>query len=406
VGPSASDAPQSGDSYAKLKTIWAPEDPDHPEIVFQFTAGKPGGGATVEAQAFMGEGETFRVVSYPLTSQQDEVTKTLDFNPCTHPGGSDLPGTRGEFSVSVFEGESGAITAGGAEFTTLGPDTTKPAITINSQPPPGRVEPGNEILIDATAQENRNGPSWQRGVKSFQLTATPGGQVGEPQQARSPLPLPCDRKQWSLATQGTYLVPANAPVIEICAIAEDFAGNIQTKCNKYYTGKVWKGKARVTSSVVYPGPASPTYRDGWELEFTFVVGSDGTIEGQGTAELTSAPTCSPIGWCPPPAMVASSSLTHIEYQVLGEETEAGFSLRFGRVRFDESIHKATVAGFASMFGAGWRSPSGGTPVFVAVSGTSGTGQGMWQFRSGNPPATYSANGKITLECVTCEEPVG
>ncbi len=161
-------------------------------------------------------------------------------------------------------------------------------------------------------------------------------------------------------------------------------------------GESWKGTANVTSSAVYP-EGGGTCRDGWELEFTFVASPEGTIDGQGTAELTSGPTCPfPINDVP--------SVAHVEYQVLGEETSGGFSLRFA-LATSGFAYGATLAGFFSIFSVP-ASPSGGPPVAVAVSGTSGTGQGMWQFQSGTPPATYSANGTITLECVSCEEAAG
>lgn len=155
-------------------------------------------------------------------------------------------------------------------------------------------------------------------------------------------------------------------------------------------GESWKGTANVTSSAVWPDAG--TCRDGWALEFTFGVGSDGTIDGQGTGGLTSAPTC--------PFPITIPSWDHVEIQVLGEETAGGFSLRFALVSF-EPADGATYAGFHSMFGGG-SLPLVGSPVVVAVSGTSGTGQGMWQIEA----SASSANGTITIECVTCEEAVG
>jgi hypothetical protein len=151
-------------------------------------------------------------------------------------------------------------------------------------------------------------------------------------------------------------------------------------------GETWEGTADVTSLVVYPGPDA-TCQDGWLLEFTFVASAEGTVEGQGTGDLTTPPTCSfPID--------ASSVMTHVDYQVLGEETAGGFSLRFALLEINAG---AQLAGFFSIFDVP-ASPTGGAPVSVAVSGTSGTGQGTWQFES---TATYSANGTITIECVTC-----
>lgn len=157
----------------------------------------------------------------------------------------------------------------------------------------------------------------------------------------------------------------------------------------------WKGTANIASSAVYP-EGSGSCQDGWELDFTFGVSDEGTIEGQGKADLTSGPTCPfPVG----------PSYELYEYRVLGEETVGGFSIRFALETFGP-VGGAEYAGFVSMFGFP-APPSGGPPVSVAVSGTSGTGQGSWRFESGNPPATYSAKGKITIECVaSCEESAG
>jgi hypothetical protein len=177
-------------------------------------------------------------------------------------------------------------------------------------------------------------------------------------------------------------------VNRLTVLARD-AGNALPEC--------WKGSAKITSSAVYPDAASNTCRDGWKVEFAFAASPEGTIDGQGTAELTSGPTC-------PFPTTGVQSWEHVEFRVLGEETSGGFSLRFALGAW-KPADGATLAGFGSMFGNP-ALPSGGPPVVVAVSGTSGVGEGMWQFQSGNPPAAYSANGTIAIECATCEEAVG
>jgi hypothetical protein len=157
----------------------------------------------------------------------------------------------------------------------------------------------------------------------------------------------------------------------------------------------WEGTATIATSAVYP-EGGTSCQDGWELEFTFVVTGEGTIDGLGTADLTSTPTCSfpidPTPW-----------QDHAEYRVLGEETAGGFSLRFALAPPGLTPNAgAQVGGLASIFSVP-ASPSGGPPVAVAVSGNSGTGRGMWQFET---TATYSANGTIEVECVTCEDAAG
>jgi hypothetical protein len=194
----------------------------------------------------------------------------------------------------------------------------------------------------------------------------------------------------SAATRRRRFVVAISLVL-LAASCDGGATEVANETTGALVGESWEGAADVTSLVVYPGPDA-TCQDGWLLEFTFVASAEGTIDGQGTGELTTPPTCSfPIGDVP--------SVSHVDYQVLGEETAGGFSLRFALATSGVS-QGATLAGFFSIFDVP-ASPTGGAPVSVGVTGTSGTGQGAWQFESGNPPATYSANGTITIECVTC-----
>lgn len=157
-------------------------------------------------------------------------------------------------------------------------------------------------------------------------------------------------------------------------------------------GESWRGTASITSSAAYP--EGDTCQDGWELQFTFVASADGTIEGQGTAVLTTPPTCTfPINDVP--------SFADVEYQVLGYSGAGGFSLRFALATSGFSADEGgSLGGFSSIFSVP-ASPSGGPPVSVAVSGTSGTGRGAWQYET---TATYSANGTIMIECVASCEP--
>ncbi len=256
--------------------LYAYLDPDAAGIELQFRAGMPGGNATVELQATMA-GNT-RTLLYPLSSQASEAFGWVNFNPCVHPGGSDLPGTEAEFSVSVVE-PGDIVQAGGFDTTSLGPDETKPVVTIDSEPPNrSQVEPGDEIVLDATAEENRQGPTWQEGLNSFKLISEPGGLVGEEQRSDAGSPQPCDSKQWSLTSHATYTVPDDAPaVIKICGEALDFGGNFSDPdaCNEYYTGEVWQGP--LTGRAVIPGcDPNPVPITG---ELDAVVAGDGTVTG-------------------------------------------------------------------------------------------------------------------------------
>jgi hypothetical protein len=168
-------------------------------------------------------------------------------------------------------------------------------------------------------------------------------------------------------------------VNRLADLARD-AGNALPEC--------WKGTANVATSSANP---LASCQDGWELEFTFGVSAEGTIDGQGTAVLTSTPTCNfPIDPVP--------FIDRHEYQVSGEETAGGFSIRFSGVR-KTPANGTEVGGLPSIY-----AEAGAQPIEIAVSGNTGTVQGMWRYQSG--VATLTANGTITLECVTCEEPGG
>jgi hypothetical protein len=305
---------------------------------------------------------------------------------CALPGGSDLPGTVVRWTATGSEGTTASVALtvpdfGGALM-----------VDMASVPEPGRVDPGQRIALRGMAIV----PPTSLGIRELVLTVN--GQelqrVGNLSETSSPEP--CDDGRLGAITYTHYDVPQDAPSeIEICAHAVGFDGTEAEHCIKFFTGEVWEGSANITSSAVYP-EGSGSCQDGWELDFTFGVSDEGTIEGQGKADLTSGPTCPfPVG----------PSYELYEYRVLGEETVGGFSIRFALETFGPA-GGAEYAGFVSMFGFP-APPSGGPPVSVAVSGTSGTGQGSWRFESGNPPATYSAKGKITIECVaSCEESAG
>ena len=123
-------------------------------------------------------------------------------------------------------------------------------------------------------------------------------------------------------------------------------------------GESWEGTAEVTSLVVYPGPDA-TCQDGWDLEFTFVASVDGTIDGVGTADLTTPPTCSfPINDVP--------TVAHVEYQVLGRLLRVASSFdSHSRPRVPE--RRRDLGGFFSIFSVP-ASPTGGPPVGITVSG--------------------------------------
>lgn len=306
---------------------------------------------------------------------------------CSLPGGSDMPGTVVQWTATGSDGETSAAEDSLPDF-----GATLEAL-VQSIPDEGTtVEPGQQIELRGMAVVVP--PAL--GISKLSLRA--GDQLIQEvaNVSETSSPVACDYGRYGALNRTHYIVPENPPaIIRICAHAEGFDGTVSDHCIEFYTGEVWKGTATITSTAVYP-EGGGTCRDGWALEFTFAASPEGTIDGQGTADLTSGPTCPfPIDDVP--------SAGHVEYQVLGEKTAGGFSLRFALAAPGFS-NGATLAGFFSIFDVP-ASPAGGPPVAVAVSGTNGTGQGTWQYLSEvPPPAKYSANGTITLECVASCEP--
>ncbi|MEP7228326.1 MAG: hypothetical protein ABI785_13240, partial [Gemmatimonadales bacterium] len=293
------------DAAVELMVFDSPVDYYFPRITIVVRTDLPGGDGRVEARAMMG-GST-RTVSFEHVGG---LSTELDFNPCAHPGGSDLPGTEAEFSVSLFEGESSESIAGEQILTVLGPDETPPDVTINSDPPNrSHVEPGDEIALDATALEH-GFATWQEGLNTFKLLARPGGQIGDVIRSTAGSAQPCGNKQWSLTSQATYTVPDDAPaVIKICGEALDFAGNFSEPdaCNEYYTEEVAGALSGVTGSYVIHRDITTDSGGGYvetdtqitQLFFNLVAVGGNRLEGQGSQSFDrdysyAAPTECPL----------------------------------------------------------------------------------------------------------------
>jgi hypothetical protein len=261
------------------------------------------------------------------------VTEFLSFRPCSHPGGSDLPGANVSFESILSDGN--AEVASVVDLVTLGPDDSRPAVTLNITPRSGsRVEPGDEILFDVTAQEARTGLSWQTGLRELRVRAIPGEDLVPQERADSDRAQTCASKQWSLATQGSYTVPDDPPAtFRICPLAIDFAGNQNgDTCATYFTGDDWEGtyQGTVTWDCSSYGRRSGT------LSGTFTISVDD--DGQATMDAVNTVT----GNCTGPEGSADSPFVET-----GERTRSGFS-----------------------FPAFFTTPS---PLTIEVSGDQGTG---------------------------------
>lgn len=170
------------------------------------------------------------------------ATAVFEVDPCWS-GGSDVPGTKLAF-MAVLQGisaVSGEETARNLTIS-LGDDTLAPRVHVISTPARGsRVKPGDKINLKVDASELRSGGPWQTGVKMVQVTALPGGQVGEPWvNSASPLAQKCGQKTWEQNYEATYTVPSNPPpLIKICALAEDYVGNEGSICGDFPTGQYY-----------------------------------------------------------------------------------------------------------------------------------------------------------------------
>ena len=380
VATPASDPPQSGEASADFVVMWDPVDPDPPKITLVFSATLPGGDGSVEAQATMG-GNT-RSVSYALVAGVESLFEELDFNPCVHPGGSDLPGTEAEFSVTMF-GAGGSFIDGGNKLTTLGPDETPPVLEVTSDPPPGsKVEPGQTITVSIVGRETKGG-TWQTGVKQIKLTDFDTGAVlGD--QIFGEEALPCAQKAWSKGLDVVYTVPEDAPPeIHLMAEAFDFAEKRGSFGLSYYTGEVWTGGGALTSSATYPDGSACT--DAVGISYTFGIGDDGAITGTGLGTHTEEAHCP---FPAPGAQWETFALT-VSGRLDGQTIRLEFDLEG-----QEPANGIDYAGFgtALALGAG--------AVDLAVQGTSATGTVAFSESSGNPPAIYAASGPVTASCTS------
>lgn len=212
-----------------------------------------------------------------LSTEKGQHVYSVD--PCSLDHGSDLPGTNVKFWAAAVDDPS--LTA--QKGITLGDDTLAPRVhTVSSIKRDTKVKAGDRITLDVTAQEKRSGGPWQTGVKIIQVTAEPGGLVGNPWTNPSTLPKPCDQKTWSQPYKATYTVPKNPPpIIKICSIAEDYQGNESSQCGEFPTGDKLKGKLSSTTTIKAGTGVGKeilfTYQTDADLSLTLQ--DDGTVTG-------------------------------------------------------------------------------------------------------------------------------
>lgn len=271
-----------------------------------------------------------------------EHSKEFRWDPCYYFPGSDLPGTKFQFFVSTTN-----------TVATLGSDTSAPTVNVISTPARGtKVRAGDKINLKVTANEQHFGGSWQTGVKVIQITAEPGGLVKDPRVNPSNLPKACDDKTWEQKDEATYTVPKDPPpIIKICVIAEDYAGNQGSKCGEFRTANKWNGKFHLVSSV-------SNFNETWDGKFSVVVGANGDVQGKGSAHCVAAQ-------CP-----WGNNATQAEFDVRGTFKRSQFQLAFSETAMDgPNCGLANYTFFLDpefiSIGGSSRSPSGFTVPVMA-----------------------------------------
>ena len=234
-----------------------------------------------------------RVGTYYTTAGRGNYTSAHFFvDPCWLPGGSDLPGTKVIVSGD-FGGLMGTLNAVSHDITiSLGEDTLAPTVTI--VPRAGEVKEGDTISLKVTAKEERGRGPWQSGVKMIQVTVGHGDLVKEPWLNHADrASQKCAEKTWEHTYDAAYVVPSNPPpVINLCALAEDYAGNPGYDCAQFTTitanQLVWHGRIederasvdRALSGGGVPRMPTPfTYAHAIGVTFDYVqqVRADGSV---------------------------------------------------------------------------------------------------------------------------------
>jgi len=278
-----------------------------PVLEVQASATDLAAGTRVRVTISGGGGESRELFSGRVGNNWDRV---LPVEPCAL-GGSDLPGAQYVARIEAATGESLE------NPFPLFPDTAPPRFlepTFDASPPPGdQVEAGDEISFEVTAVEKNPPKVWQTGVHRLEVTG-PHGPIGRPQQA-GPNAKACEAKSKSLTVQSSYRVRRSDPaVIELCAVAKDYAPNENKKCAKWYKGEVWEG----TFSGVIPIGSIDICGSTFEGTITLVVSKDDHVSG--TAQWMYTSNTGPDEQCNMPITET------FMFPVLGSATRDAFKI--------------------------------------------------------------------------------
>lgn len=159
------------------------------------------------------------------------------------------------------------------------PDKDRPKLDTTSEPPKGRkVKANDKIIVTMVATDRAN--QWQTGIKSIQLqdiSTNPNGILVQPTADYGRLPNPCNAATMQRTHVVTYNVPSPAPlIVRLRAIAEDFAGNIDTDIAEFPTGD-WHGS--IDWSMRHP-----TGRVWGRLDVTIDYDGQGNLKGRMAGE--------------------------------------------------------------------------------------------------------------------------
>jgi hypothetical protein len=205
-------------------------------------------------------------------------------DPCSLPGGSDLPGTSITVSAVPLGHESSRQTA----THVLGDDTSRPTVKVDPPADPGKkVHQGDQIVLEVTAEELESEGSWQTGIYTVDLTGPEGYVQGwtDPYGA----PQACTSKIWTHQDIFTYTVSANPPAtIELCVVVQDYADNLNREdCRTYYTGDQLIGTltSTVTTSLLGGQNIGTDVAQG-KAELSLTLQVDGKLTGTVAYTLT------------------------------------------------------------------------------------------------------------------------
>ncbi len=202
-------------------------------------------------------------------------------DPCSLPGGSDLPGAK--VTLKLVLNQPPPVRDWTFHYT-LPDDRAAPLLRGGSNPTAGTtVKTGDTIKIHITASEPTNdGP--QEGIEDIQLTG-PDGLIDSADYGKHPTA--CDHSRLSKTLTTTYTVPDNPPaVIHLTAIAHDFAGNESIPLTADFpTGhNVWT----VSFDLDRHNPVCPETEVGTG---TLTVAANGTVQGTTSGNYTVGGTC-------------------------------------------------------------------------------------------------------------------